>query len=94
MAITRSREAFNALRFLFLLEIDFQRRARSASVGPMESAELHASFAIQHGYERRLAQARGATATDFDRLFEELTPTADPEDVLRAAGLLRSILNL
>ena len=60
----------------------------------MESAELHASFAIQHGYEIRLAQARGATAMDFDRLSEELTPAGDPKDVLRATGLLRSVLDL
>ena len=94
MATTRSSDSFNALKLLFLLEIDFQRRARCVSVGSMESAELHASFAIQHGYELRLIEARGASAADLDRLSEELTPTADPEDVLRAAGLLRSILNL
>jgi len=92
MAITTDHGAIEALRLLFLLELDFHRSARSASIRPIEFAELHASLAIQHGYERRLREARGATAADLDRLLQELTPAADPEDVLRAARSLRSIL--
>ena len=94
MAITNNREALEALRSLFLLEIEFHRQARSAALRPLDYAELHASFAIQHGYERRIFEARGATAADFDRLSLELTPAADSGDVLRAAGSLRSVLNL
>ena len=94
MATTTNADALMALKFLFFLEVDFQRLARSASVGPLQCAELHASFAIQHGYERRLAQARGVTASDLECLSRELTSAADPGDVLRAAGSLRRILQL
>jgi hypothetical protein len=94
MANTSKREAVEALSLLFLLEIDFHSRARTAALRPEEYAELHASFAIQYGYERRIAGARGVTAADLERLTVELTPAADPGDVLRAEGSLRSILDL
>jgi hypothetical protein len=94
MATESKHEAVEALSLLFLLEIDFHRQARAARLRAQEYAELHASFAIQHGYERRIARARGATAADLDRLSLELTPAADSGDVLRAAGSLRSILDL
>ena len=94
MAITNNREVLEALRSLLLLEIEFHRQARAARLRAQEYAELHASFAIQHGYERRIARARGSTAADLDGLSIELTPAAGPVDVLRAAGSLRSVLGL
>ena len=94
MATTSNCEAVKVLRLIFLLEIEFQRRARSAALRLEELPELHASFAIQHGYERRLHEARGVTALDLETLSRELTSAAAPEDVLRAADLLRRILDL
>jgi len=84
--------AVSPLEKLFRLEIEFHCRLRAAVPGTIDPGSLHASFALQTGYEQLIGAIGAVTVTDIERLRQRLFLTADPRDILAARAFLTQVL--
>ena len=82
------------LEQLFRLEIEFHRCLRTQAPDTGDAASLHASFALQSGYEPLLHSLGAVTARDIETLRERLTLSGDPRDILVARDSLKQLLGL
>ena len=83
-----------ALDRLFQLEVDFHHRLRTLAPDLPDARELHASYAIQAGYEQLLGVAGRATAADVEALASRLALAGDARDVLSARDSVMGLLGL
>jgi len=82
------------LEQLFRLEIEFHRCLRTQAPGTGDANSVHASYALQSGYERLLCSLGHVAARDVETLRERLTLAGDARDVLAARDSLKYLLGL
>ncbi len=82
------------LEQLFRLKIEFHHRLRTLAPGSADAASVHASYALQSGYEQLIRTVGPADAQDVEALRERLTLTADARDVVAARDSLNQLLGL
>src|SRR4051794_10491342 len=65
------------LEQLFRLEIEFHRRLRTFAPGTADASSVHASYALQAGYEQLIRSIGPITARDVESLRERLALISD-----------------
>src|SRR5262249_14911100 len=81
------------LERLFTLEIEFHRKLRCEAPGTTDASALHASYALQAGYEVLLRGVGRVTAQDVARLADRLLVAGDARDLLAARDSLIRFLD-
>ena len=82
------------LEKLFRLEIEFQRRLRTAAAGTADASSLHTSFALQTGYEQLIRATDAVTPQQIESLRERFVHAGDARDLLAARDSLKAILGI
>ena len=82
------------LEQLFRLEIELHHRLRTQAPGTGDASSVHASYALQAGYERLIRSIGPIAAHDVETLRERLTLAGDARDVLAARDSLKQLLGL
>ena len=82
------------LEQLFRLEIEFHRRLRTLAPGTADASSVHASYALQAGYEQLIRSIGPIAAQDVESLRERLTLAGDTRDVLATRDSLKQLLGL
>ena len=82
------------LEQLFRLEIEFHRRLRTQAPGTGDAGSVHASYALQAGYEHLIQAVGTGDAQDVESLRERFTLAADARDLLAARDSLKQLLGL
>ena len=82
------------LERLLILEIEYHRRLRAATLGTADAAALHTSYALQSGYEPLLRIIGRVTTRDIERLAQRYTLAGDVRNVLSARDSLARLLGL
>jgi hypothetical protein len=84
--------AIIALDQLYNLESAFYRRFRATATSYVESASIHTSYALQHGYEPLLLAIVAVDPAALARAKDPQIESGDPRDVLVAFNSLRSLV--
>ena len=82
------------LEQLFRLEIEFHRHLRTLAPGTADASSVHASYALQAGYEQLIRSIGPDAAQEVETLRERLTLAGDARDVLKARDSLKQLLGL
>jgi hypothetical protein len=77
------------LERLFLLEVEFHRRLRTQAPGTADARALHASYALQIGYDPLIRQLGTASATHWPPTPATCSPPAIPETAARLLSARR-----
>ncbi len=81
------------LEKFFRLEIEFQRRMRTQSIGLADPASLHTNHVLQTGYESLFRMIGGITQVDLNAMQSRLLLEGDPRDVVEVRKSLRQCLS-
>ena len=82
------------LERLFHLEIEFHRCLRTQAPGTGGASSVHASYALQAGYEQLIRSIGFVAAQDVETLRERLTLAGDARDVLAARDSVKQLLGI
>jgi hypothetical protein len=82
------------LEMLFRLELEFHRRLRTTAPGTAEAGSLHASYALQSGYEQLIPAVGTVNARQIEQLRQRFTSTSDSRDLLATRESLQRLLGL
>jgi hypothetical protein len=82
------------LEKLFRLEVEFHRRLRALPAGMIDAGSLHASYALQTGYEPLLHAVGAVTAFEIEMVERQFFLKADRRDVVAARESLKQILGV
>lgn len=82
------------LEQLFRLEIELHHRLRTQAPGTGDASSVHASYALQSGYDRLLRSLGPVADRDVETLRERLTLAGDARDVLAARDSLKQVLGI
>ena len=82
------------LERLFRLEIEFHRCLQTQAPGTGDASSVHASYALQSGYDRLLRSLGPVADRDVETLRERLALAGDARDMLAARDSLKQLLGL
>ena len=74
--------------------MEFHRCLRTQAPGTGDANSVHASYALQAGYEQLIRSIGPIAAQDVETLRERLTLAGDARDVLAARDSLKQLLGL